>query len=143
MKKKVVIFAVVLLVLFSICLLFWISGDFDPYWRERKSLAKELGVNTDEYSERWIPINYFNVVLKPGMSSEEVHQIVRGYEAVFLCDTNDEFYYYFSTDDDKADRFLIRYDEQGDVKRIEIEDEDSRSLTDRSARDCVPGRLGE
>ena len=49
------------------------------------------------------------------MTSDEVHRIVRGYEAVYRCyeEHQNELYYYFSTDEKEATRFLIFYDLEG------------------------------
>ena len=110
-----------------------------PYSRERKSLAKELGVNINNYRARLFPFDYFEETLKPGMSSDEVHSIVRGYKTVMRCGTNAEIYYFFSTDVDKAERYLVSYDEKGKLEFTIIE-ADSYSLSDIT---CVPGRLGE
>ena len=147
MKKKYVISA--MFVLLGFCLFFGLFFDRialwsnrDPYARKRESLAIELGVDISKYSKRGFPTNYFQEVLKTGMSSEDVHQIVRGYDVVFHCSRNTEFYYYFSTDSNKAVRYLITYDETGELESTLSEDEDSRSLH-LYVHDCVPGFLQE
>lgn len=109
MKKKAAIITILLVLLGSclICVGFPLWANRDPYERKRANLAQELGVNLTNYPPRGFPINYFEEAIAPRMSSEEVHKIVRGYDAVFLCDTNRELYYFFSTDDNKADRYLV------------------------------------
>jgi len=146
MKKNIVLFAV-LLILLLVCLVFAGCKTWDdPYSLERENLANKLGVNISDYPDRSFPINYFTDVLKPGMNSEEVHQIMRGYKSVFLCNTNSshntEFYYFLSTNDDTADRILVWYDERGKLDHTTVEDENSRYLQN-SVSDCVPGRLGD
>lgn len=147
MKKKFAIYAIlfVFLLVLGFCLAFdrialWVNHD--PYARERENLAKELGVDINLYPNGTFPENYFYEVLKPGMSSQEVHEIVKGYDAVFHCSNNTEFYYYFSTYGDKASRYLITYDETGKLESTMTEDEDWRSLH-FFVHDCIPGLLVE
>ena len=143
MKKNIANFLClfVLVSIFLLCSLLW-GCNTDPYLHERKSLADEIGVNIDKYPPIDVfPSNYFFEVLEPGMSSEEVHQIVRGYKAVFICDWNLEFYYFFSSDGDKAVRYIISYDEKGNFEFFDSE-EDERYLH-YFVDDCIPGRFGE
>jgi len=141
MKKDQIL--VVLLITLLCCSIFLASCTSlgDPYAAERKNLASALGVKLSNYPQLGFPVNYFYEVLKPGMSSDEVHKIVIGYKTVFLCDGNREFYYYFSTDDDKADRFLVVYDSRGNLFYKMGEDTNSRELHN-SVDDCKPGRFG-
>jgi hypothetical protein len=141
MKKNVVLVVVLATLFFSSVFLASCASWGDPYSIDRKNLASELRVNLSDYPQLGFPMNYFYEVLKPGMSSEEVHKIVIGYKAVFLCDGNKEFYYYFSTDEDKADRFLVGYDANGKLKYTMSEDQNSRILQN-SVGNCKPGRLG-
>jgi hypothetical protein len=62
------------------------------------------------------------------MTSEEVHQIVQGYQQVLLCYGSTEIYYYFSTEDKAAIRFGVEYDDQGRYKQLEAEEPGSGLL---------------
>jgi hypothetical protein len=141
MKKDQILVVVLITLLCSSAFLTSCASWGDPYYTERKNLASTLGVKLSDYPQLGFPMNYFGEVLKPGMSSEEVHKIVIGYKTVFLCDGDSEFYYYFSTDDDKADRFLIVYDVKGKLDYKISEDPNSRSLQN-SVDECKPGRFG-
>jgi hypothetical protein len=138
--KKHMVLIVGLVILFSSVFFVSCAGWGDPYSAERKNLASELGVNLSDYPQLGFPVNYFYEVLKPGMSSEEVHKMVIGYKAVFLCDGDSELYYYFSTDDNKADRYLIVYDAKDQIKYTLGEDPNSRELQN-TVHNCNPGLL--
>ena len=120
-----------------------------PYWRyrqEQKTLAKELGVKISDYpGEGDFPIGYLEAKLNPGMTYEEVHQVIKGYTAVYSCGLNSDFpweiYYYFSTDDDKAIRYEVLYDIDGILLKTISEDPNSRTI--HRGTDCIPGRLGD
>ena len=142
--KKYCVICVSLVFLLCVLLVCFLLSDWniDPYLRERKILADELGVNINKYRPIDVfPSNYFFEVLESGMSSEEVHQIVKGYEAVFICDWNLEYYYFFSSDSDKAVRFIISYDDKGKFEFFDSEG-DERYLH-YFVDGCVPGRFGE
>jgi len=90
--------------------------------RKQQTLAGELGVKIDNYNSPAVfPVGYFATVLKPDMTVAEVHQIIRGYQQVLLCDGSTEIYYYFSTEDKSAIRFGIEYNDQGRYKQLEAE----------------------
>jgi hypothetical protein len=95
---------------------------------KQEALAKSLGVKIQDYPGTF-PTNYFHAVLKPNMTLDEVHDIVRGYESVSNCYGTNELYYYFSTDKNDAIRFMLFYDEQGYFVRLEGEDPNSRTLS--------------
>jgi hypothetical protein len=145
-KKKVVLPAVLSILLLACIILIGYKIWGDPYSYERKNLANELGVKTSDYPGRSFPINYFTDILKPGMSSKEVHQIMRGYTAVFLCNTKSdfptEFYFFLSTDENTSDRILVTYDKKGKLSSTMVEDTNSRYLQN-FVSDCVTGRLGD
>jgi hypothetical protein len=139
MKKNFITYSIIIFLLIS-CIVFVgykIWGD--PFALERRNLAKELGVETTKYQGRGFPINYFTDVLKPGMSSDEVHQKVKGYKIAYLCDNNKEFYYFFSTDGNKADRILIFYNEKGNLKYTLVEGINEHYLQNY-VNNCVSGR---
>jgi hypothetical protein len=94
---------------------------------KRRSLANVMGVSLDQYP--LLPNDYFSEKLTEGVTLEEVHKIVLGYERVFNNPPHYEVYYYFSGDSDRADRIEITYDENFRVEKIMQEDDDSRTLT--------------
>lgn len=96
-----------------------------PLVKKQQELAKEFGVQIDDYSHSF-PTSYFYTVLKPGMSKSEVHKTVRGYEQVQHCGDGMEVYYYLTMEIEDTERFFIFYDEQGKFKRLQSEDNDSR-----------------
>lgn len=106
---------------------------------EKAQLAAQLGIDPqtlDRYP--YFPLDYFLEVLKPGMSRQEVHQMVRGYKKVFRCGQYAEVYYYYSQDDRRALRMEIIYDEQERYREIRGEDPDSRTI---STTGCIPGQF--
>jgi hypothetical protein len=110
---------------------------------QQEELAKSLGVKIDDYPYPGIfPDGYFYSVLKPGMSYEEVHKIVRGYKSVYLCFGRDEDYFYFSENPDDYWQFELHFDQQG--RFIELRsDIDSNSRTLGLDSSCVRGELGK
>jgi hypothetical protein len=122
-------------ILFILLLCLTISTlTYYPYYKQkrdlstkREQLAKELGVSLEKYP--YLPRDYFSDSLQKGMSIDKIHTIVIGYEKVFHNSRGQEIYYYFSTDDDKANRILIGYDRELKVMKIVQEDENSRTLT--------------
>ncbi len=107
---------------------------------QQEQLATNLGVSIDDYPYQGdFPAGYFYRVLKPGMTYEEVHHMVREYESVYRCFGTDEIYYYFSKNDDDALRFALYYDEEGRYVELQGEDPNSRTL---SLGGCSPGLLG-
>jgi hypothetical protein len=145
MNKNTTLVVVLVILFCSSVFLASCASWGDPYAAERKKLASELGVKLSDYHPLGFPANYFDDVLQPGMSSEEVHKIVIGYKVVYLCyqdlKLNSELYYYFSTDENEANRFLIVYDENGKIVYKRGEDLNSRDLQN-SVHDCKPGRIG-
>jgi hypothetical protein len=110
----------------------------DALKEKQEALAKSLGVKIQDYAGTF-PTNYFYAVLKPKMTLDEVHGIVRGYERVSNCWGTAELYYYFGTDKNDAIRFMLHYDEQGYFVRLEGEEPDSRTLGVSSG--CPDGLL--
>jgi hypothetical protein len=94
-----------------------------------EQLASRLGVSIDDYPyPRVFPAGYFDSILEKGMSPSDVHQVVQGYATVWRCGDLRELYYYYSTDDDIALRFMIFYDQDKRFLRLQGEDDDSRTL---------------
>lgn len=124
--------------LILITAIFFIIGC-NPQKKQQEQLAQELGVEIDDYSyEKVFPLGYFNSILKEGMSMDEVHSIVKGYEKVLQCGSRCEVYYFFDNRDTKALRFMIFYDKQSNFERIQGEDTDSGTIwTDG----CIEGTL--
>jgi hypothetical protein len=87
---------------------------------KQQELAATLQVKINNYIDpSGFPIGYFESVLIPGMTYEEVHKIVRGYTQVLNCIGNDEgvgknddieVYFYFSTEDTTAIKFDVWYE---------------------------------
>ena len=101
--------------------------------QKRKVLADLMSVSLEQYP--YFPDDYFPEKLIEGMSIEEVHRIMIGYEKVYNssnCSEDSscyEVYYYFSTDENKADRIQIMYDENFAIQKIMQEDNNSKTLT--------------
>jgi len=134
-----------LLVFVLICLLVFAALSIHSYVnsiplvKKQQELAKEFGVNIDDFQYAF-PSGYFYRVLKPGMSMSEVHKTVRGYEQVLHCGDREEVYYYLTIDIKDTDRFYVFYDEQSKFQRLQTEDNDSRRALNRY---CVSGLLNE
>jgi hypothetical protein len=105
----------------------------------QESLALELGVEIDNFPyPKAFPAGYFYTVLQQGDSRAKVHEIVKGYSMVYHCADYSEIYYYFSTEDNKALRFEILYDEFSKFKSLHTEDHDSRTIR---ISNCVEGKI--
>lgn len=99
------------------------------YKKQQETLAKEFGVKIQDYPwDKVFPVGYFYTILKPEMKVHDVHKIIIGYKKVYHCHDYKEIYYYFDTDDLKALRFEVFYDENRNFKMLQGEDEDSRSI---------------
>ena len=109
--KYLLLFLVMILVLFR-------CGDTVLENLKQIELAQRLGVELDAYPHTSpFPENYFLVVLKPGMTKYEVHEIVREYEQVILCSVG-ELYYYYSTNEADTVSFMVFYDEEGKYTKL-------------------------
>src|SRR5262249_46383763 len=135
-KKLLNVLPVALVGFLIFCLLWYgINIIVEPsyYWIQQRMLAKELGVNIDDYPyPHAFPNGYFYSVLKPGMTIEQVHDIVKGYKKVFNCGDY-EVYYYFSSSDSHALKFESNYDLSADKQdyvflSLEVEDSNSRTI---------------
>jgi hypothetical protein len=83
------------------------------YGTQKRDLANLFGINLVEFEqEKRFPYQYFYDNLADGMTVREVHQIMRRYEKVLKCGDFAEIYYYFSTDEELAYRYLVGF-EQG------------------------------
>jgi hypothetical protein len=94
---------------------------------KQEKLAKDLGAKIEDYPVEF-PVGYFYGVLKPGMTLDEVHNIVQGYGVVYNCWGFMELYYYFGKTENDAIRFALTYDEQGHYDGMKGEDRNSRIL---------------
>jgi hypothetical protein len=93
---------------------------------KQHNLGEFYGVSVDDYPPSEIfPIGYFRDLLVPGMSIQEVHNEITGYEKVIHNKTLAEIYYYFYEDDSKAIRIKLRYDDNGLFTDLTGEDKDS------------------
>jgi hypothetical protein len=152
-KKKLLIVVVMIIAMIMIgqfCIL--------PAWKKnamelalgkmQEELAQTIGVRIEDYKNPNVfPVGYFATVLKPGMTYVEVHQIVRGYEDVLACFSQEEVYYYFSTDEKTAIRFIVLYDNQGKFIELNGEEPGSELLIngpgELASGECVHGLLGK
>ena len=103
----------------------------NPYQKQQEELAKKLGVSIEDYPNPLVfPEGYYYSILKKGMSLEEIHSIIVGYQAVFHCGDNLEVYYFFDTRDDKALRFMVFINHQDKTfKELQGEDTNSRTIS--------------
>jgi hypothetical protein len=114
----------------------------NPYHKQQQALAEQLGVKIEDYPyPRIFPHYYFSEILRTGMSPKEVHNIVKGYDEIFVCGDYKEIYYYFSRNDDKALRLQIFYDNDHKYVSLQGEDDNSRYI---KTEDCIyGGMIGE
>jgi len=95
--------------------------------KERMDLADSLGVSLKDYPPEIIfPTSYFRTKLKEGMSVDEVHEIIQGYEQVYRCGKVTEIYYFYDTEDDKAYRYAVIYNWDMTYTRTVTEDSNSK-----------------
>ncbi len=86
----------------------------------RADLAVMMGLDPKIYSQDpYFPENYFYDALEPGMSIDQVHQIIRGYVSVYSCG-NYELYYFFSESEEEGVRFAAVYDRNKDVMQKKL-----------------------
>jgi len=143
MKKMIIVLIVSIIGVLAISLLY-ISPSVKEsnLRRKQEELAIILGVKIEDYPYQVdFPAGYFYSVLKTGMTYDQVHAIVRGYESVYRCYGINEIYYYFSNDDDTALRFRLVYDKQ--ERYIELQGEDPNSRTLGLGPGCSGGLLGK
>jgi hypothetical protein len=109
--------------------------------QQREALAEQLGVEILDYpAEKLFPAGYFEAVLQPGVSVEEVHRIVQGYELALVCQDYAEVYYFYSKDDFEAVRIMLLYDDEKRFYELRTEDNDSMTIY---TGDCEVGQLSE
>jgi hypothetical protein len=144
-KNKMVIlvaFIIGSIVAILLCIIFILNAlaPKNAFRSQQEDLARQLGVKIEDYPvPDEFPVEYFYTTLQPGMTLDQVHSIVRGYEAVYNCSLEEEIYYYFSLSDDKALRFMLTYDNQGRYIKFQAEDSNSRTLSLDSS--CTQGVL--
>jgi len=114
----------------------------NPYQKQQQKLAEQLGVKISDYPYPVsFPESYFVSVLQPGMTPDEVHKVIQGYEKVLNCGNASEIYYYFSMSDDNALRFEVFYG----IDKFKFEDlqgEDTNSRTIRTVG-CTEGLVNK
>jgi hypothetical protein len=100
------------------------------YRIKEENLAKELGIANEDYLNKYVkfPYGYYKAIIPIGTSIEVVHNKIIGYEKVYYCYRTREVYYFFSENDERAQRFEVIYNELMDVKDIRSEDSNSRSI---------------
>lgn len=138
MKTKI-IFAVVLIIISSLIVFLWSVSFRNPHSIKQAELANYLQVQIEDFPYQYsFPVGYFYSVLRPGMTVDEVHSIVKGYEKVLNCGASSEIYYYFSTEDSNALRLEIYYTSQGTYEDIMGEDNNSSTLWTEG---CISGLI--
>lgn len=130
MKKNILFSCVLLIVLIlSLLYIYLVATRKIDLRNKQEALAKSMGVRIDDYPYKvTFPVGYFDSALEPGMTYDEVHRIVRGYERVYRCYGFTEIYYYYSTNHDDAIRFGLVYDDQSQFVELRGEDPESRTL---------------
>jgi hypothetical protein len=99
------------------------------YKKDQEILAQKLGVRLQEQKYPLsFPESYYGEKLLPGMTKDQVHQIIKYYTRLYICSDWREVYYYFSNADDKALRFTVFYDENGNYLHLSGEDKNSREI---------------
>ena len=110
---------------------------------KKENLAKMMNVRIADYKYPSVfPLGYFYTTLKPGMTIEEVHSIMHGYEKVLQCGHYREVYYYYgiNLDDEDTLRFEIFYSNDLKYESLLSEEPDSRSIYEGK---CKAGLIGE
>lgn len=109
------------------------------FQKEQEKLAQKIGVKIEDYpAKAYFPVGYYDTILQPGMTLQQVHNKITEYQRVLHCENFGEVYYYFSKDDSKALRFMVLYDDELKYKSIQSEDEDSRNL---NTFNCTDGLI--
>ena len=128
MNKRIKIIASVGILLFvTVCSMMY----FQNYKKEQElhnkqtELAKVMEVGNENYP--YFPVDYLSKTIKYGMTFNEAHNFLLGYEDVYNDNESSEIYYYFSKDDDKAERIWIMYDKKNQYKVLKISGEDKNS----------------
>lgn len=129
----------------SICILPTINDQIS-YSRlrpQQEKLAQEFGVKIQDYPyEVSFPVGYFDNVLIPGMTVEEVHGLIKGYVKVFRCFNNSaELYYYYSLDEDKGVDFFVFYDKNRSFTELKSIPSTKNSVGSGDPEACKPGML--
>jgi hypothetical protein len=117
-----------------ISLLLYVRNIFQEKEHKEKQAILAATMNVSLADDPNLPDDYFPKVLKPGMTLEEAHEILVGYEKVsYDYEPNSlayyEIYCYFDADTDRADRIMIMYDRDFSIEKIEQEDPQSKTLT--------------
>jgi hypothetical protein len=142
MKRRISLLILAVVGVMAISLL-WVMPAMKGSVRkaQQEELAKSLGVRIEAYPyPADFPAGYFYKVLKPGMTYDEVHSMVRGYKLVYRCFGMDEVYLYFNEKSDDALLFALHYDQQG--RYIELQGDDPNSRTLSIGPGCDAGLLG-
>lgn len=139
--RVIILIAIVAIIICGFLGSCWIAPLLiqSPREKMQEDLANELNIKIQDYLPSYsFPVGYFHAVLHSGMHIQDVHEIVKGYQKVLHCDMYSEIYYYFSTDDDEAERIEVFYDEDGFYQWLEGEDSNSRTIRTDG---CEPGLL--
>ena len=149
MKRKYLVTAslIILLGLITMCSLpsIRINLKYAMLRPQQKELAKEFGVNIQDYPyEASFPVGYFDSKLKPGMTIDEVHEIVKEYVGVFRCFHDfAELYFYYSLDEDKEIDFFIFYDTERNFRELKSIEILYNTASSGGPVACSPGLLSE
>jgi len=133
------------LIVISICLLlisgWWFFANRNPFLSAQEKYAKQYGLKIDDYPYPLVfPAGYYETILKPGMSINQIHATIRGYASVYHCKQYSEIYYFFSKKEEKAIRFEVTYDERGNFKYLQGEEPDSPTI---QLHGCTEGLINE
>lgn len=132
--------AILVFSLIAVLALILLPGTIQVRLRQEK-LAETLKVKIEDYPfPRKFPLGYFYSTLKPGMTPDEVHQIMKGYEKAYNC-SNTEMYYFYSQDEAAAERLFIFYSLNGLFEKMQSEDNNSPYWLRSS--DCFEGLFAQ
>ena len=139
--KKIIIVVILILILF-LCTLPWTISEIRSlrYRAQQKQLAEIFEVDLKNYRVVDFPYQYLAEKLQPGMSTKEIHQIVRGYTEAFKCKDWAEVYFYFSSNEEQAFKYKMLY-ENGQFESF-ITDDGYNSMG-VSINGCERGLLDE
>jgi hypothetical protein len=139
--ERTVLFRIVLLVIFPLvlALVWYASNPYRSYLPQQWQLARQLGISIRDYPQpEAFPTGYFRQQLKPGMSIDQVHAVMQGYEGVRACkETNTEIYEYFSKNPARALRFEVVYTPGLVFEGLGTEDPGQRTI---SVEGCIEGK---
>lgn len=107
--KKNIVFLLFFIIVLSTCIYF--QGRKLFFQKEQNDLAVLLDVDMTNYPyPSLFPIGYYETILIPGMTINDVHNNIKGYSDVYSCGFA-EMYYFFGRNDFDTILISVLYDD--------------------------------